>query len=98
MAMKKMLWWIIFGTKGGINRARIIKELYDRPYNANQLATRLELDYKTVRHHLKVLLDNDVITTSGREKYGAMYFLSPYLEQHFDDFQEIWEQIGKKHR
>ncbi|HIE30965.1 MAG TPA: ArsR family transcriptional regulator, partial [Methanosarcinales archaeon] len=35
--MKRMLWWLIAGTKGGVNRARIIKILHERPYNANQL-------------------------------------------------------------
>jgi hypothetical protein len=36
--MKKLLWRIIAGMKGGINRARIIKTLNERPYNANQLS------------------------------------------------------------
>jgi len=48
MSMKKILWWLIAGTKGGINRARIIIELHERPYNANQLSEKLELDYKTL--------------------------------------------------
>ena len=94
--MKRLLWWLIAGTKGGINRAKIITLLHDRPYNANQLTDKLELDYKTVRHHLKVLEENDVITASGRKKYGAMYFLSPLMEKNYETFKEIWEQIGKK--
>ena len=75
MPMKKILWWLIAGTKGGVNRARIIHLLNQRPYNAHQLAENLGLDYKTVRHHIKVLEDNNIITASG-EKYGTMYFLS----------------------
>jgi hypothetical protein len=27
MPMKKILWWLIAGTKGGVNRARIINVL-----------------------------------------------------------------------
>jgi DNA-binding transcriptional ArsR family regulator len=68
MPMKKILWWLIAGTKGGVNRARIINVLEQRPYNAHKLAEKLELDYKTVRHHIKILEDNNVITSSG-EKY-----------------------------
>ncbi|MBU2565439.1 MAG: winged helix-turn-helix domain-containing protein [Candidatus Thermoplasmatota archaeon] len=95
--MKQLLWWLIAGTKGGINRAHIIKALKDRPYNANQLSELLKLDYKTVRHHLKVLLDNNIIVTSGEsEKYGAMYFLSKATEENYKIFEEIWEKIGKK--
>lgn len=94
MPMKKILWWLIAGTKGGINRARIIRELNNRPYNAHQLAENLHLDYKTVRHHIKVLEDNNVITASG-EKYGTMYFLSSQMEENYELFEQIWHEIGE---
>ncbi len=93
-SMKKILWWLIAGTKGGINRARIIDVLQHRPYNANQLAEKLNLDYKTVRHHIKILEDNNVITSSG-EKYGIMYFLSPSMEENFELFKQIWHEINE---
>jgi len=94
--MKRLLWWLIAGTKGGINRAKIIMILRERPYNANQLTELLKLDYKTVQHHLKVLIKNDIITSPRGKKYGAMYFLSDLMETHYEIFREIWEQIGKK--
>jgi len=89
MPMKKILWWLIAGTKRGINRARI---MHERPYNAHKLAEKLELDYKTVRHHIKVLEDNNVITATG-EKYGTMYFLSSQMEENYELFQQIWSEI-----
>ncbi len=94
--MKRLLWWLLAGSKGGINRAKIIKEIHKRPYNANQLAEKLNLDYKTIRHHLRVLEKNNVITSSGsgEKKYGAMYFLTTSMEMNYDIFEEIWEQIG----
>ncbi|MEG3224532.1 MAG: transcriptional regulator [Methanobacteriales archaeon Met13] len=92
--MKKLLWWIIAGTKGGVNRARIIESLHQRPYNAHQLAEKLELDYKTVRHHIKVLEQNKIISSSG-EKYGTMYFLSAQMDENYDIFKDIWGQIKK---
>lgn len=90
--MKKLLWYLIAGTKGGLNRARIIKCLQERPYNANQLAEILKLDYKTIRHHIKVLQDNNVIVSSG-DKYGAVYFLTKDMENNLDIFEEIWKSI-----
>ena len=92
--MKKLLWWLIAGTRGGINRARLIRALHERPYNANQLAELLDLDYKTIKHHLKVLEENRVITLGGKQ-YGAVYFLSNDMEHNYEVFIEIWEQIGK---
>jgi DNA-binding transcriptional ArsR family regulator len=93
--MKKLLWWLIAGMKGGLNRAKIIKALNDRPYNANQLSEELQLDYKTIRHHIKVLEDNNIIKSTGG-KYGKMYFLTTSMENNYDVFNEIWEQIGEK--
>ncbi len=90
--MKRLLWHLIAGTKGGINRARIIKCLQKRPYNANRIAEILNLDYKTVRHHIKVLEKNSVIISSG-DKYGVVYFLSSEMEKSMDIFEEIWKSI-----
>ncbi|MEK6988099.1 MAG: winged helix-turn-helix domain-containing protein, partial [Candidatus Thermoplasmatota archaeon] len=53
--MDRRLWYLIAGTRGGINRARILWSLRNRPHNANDLAEFLGLDYKTVRHHLDIL-------------------------------------------
>jgi DNA-binding transcriptional ArsR family regulator len=53
------------------------------------------MDYKTVRHHLNVLLKNRLILHVG-EGYGAMYFLAPELEQNYEEFVRIWERIGRK--
>ncbi len=90
--MNKLLWWLIAGTRGGENRARIINLLHDRPYNANQIAEELHLDYKTVRHHLKVLQENKLLTSSGG-KYGAVFFLTSQLENDFSYFKEIWQSM-----
>ena len=90
--MKKLLWWLLAGSRGGANRAGMIRALKERPYNAHQLSEALGLDYKTVRHHLKVLRDNNVVTTAGKG-YGEMYFLSPMMEQHYADFLDIARQV-----
>ena len=92
--VKQLLWWLIAGSEGGVNRARIIHTLKEEPCNANQLAERLELDYKTVRHHIDVLTKNNMLTTMGG-KYGKMFFLSSILEENYDIFEEIWVRIGK---
>src|SRR2546427_10158103 len=47
--MDKRLWYLIAGTRGGINGAGIVWTLHERPYTANDLATGLALDYKRMR-------------------------------------------------
>lgn len=90
--MKKVLWWLILGTRGGINRAKIIKSLNERPYNAHQLAELLNVNYRTIRHHIKILEDSEVVQSTG-EKYGKMYFLSPKMETNYNEFEAVWDQV-----
>ena len=49
---KRILWYLIASSRGGVNRATIIDLVNSRPANANQIASELKLDYKTVLHHL----------------------------------------------
>jgi DNA-binding transcriptional ArsR family regulator len=93
--MEKLLWWLVMGKRGGINRARIIQKLKNRPYNAHQLSKELDLDYKTVRHHIKILEENKVIKPTG-DSYSKLYFLEDEVERNYDTFKEIWEQINEK--
>ncbi|WP_460009467.1 ArsR/SmtB family transcription factor [Methanobacterium movens] len=87
-----MLWWLILGTRGGLNRAKIIKKLNKRPYNSHQLSEELNVNYRTIRHHIKILEDSGVVNSAG-EKYGKMYFLSKSMELNYSDFELIWEQL-----
>jgi DNA-binding transcriptional ArsR family regulator len=93
--LKYLLGWLIAGTRGGPTRARIIETLKENPQNANQLATTLGMDYRTIRHHLNVLQKNRIITTVG-EGYGMTYFLSQTLEENYAVFEEILKGLWKK--
>jgi DNA-binding transcriptional ArsR family regulator len=93
---KRVLWYLIGSTKGGVNRAKIIDSINSHPANANQIATELKLDYKTVLHHLRVLSDNGLIITENKDSYGTTYFLTPLMEKNYSSFTEILARIGKK--
>jgi DNA-binding transcriptional ArsR family regulator len=92
---KRLFWYLFAGSRGGDTRIRIISLLKERPHNTNQLAEALGLDYKAIQHHIGVLEKNNLITRQG-EKYGVMFFISPYLEVNADAFDEICNKIGKK--
>ena len=93
--VKRLLWWLLAGSVGGINRGRMLEELLEQPHNANELAKILNLDYKTIRHHLNSLEKNKLVASHG-SGYGKTYFPSDMLEENVDFFNEIWERIGKK--
>ncbi len=91
---KRLLWFLFAGSRGGLNRLKIISILKEKPLNANQLANELSLDYKAIRHHIKVLEKNNMITKAG-EKYGVTYFISTFLEVNMESFNEIVQKLEK---
>jgi len=88
-ALRQLLWYLIGGTRGGANRARILESIRDRPRNGHQLAETLGLDYRTVRHHLNLLVRNGLLTRPAGDAYAAPYFLSLYLEENWAAFEEV---------
>lgn len=92
---KRLLWYLFAGSRGGENRIKIIDLLKDRPYNINQLAEVMGIDYKAVQHHIGVLEKNNMVSKAG-EKYGVLYFISNYLEANIEAFNEVKAAIEKK--
>jgi predicted ArsR family transcriptional regulator len=90
--MEGVLWYLLASSRGGATRARLIELLDERPRNANQLATELELDYTTVRHHLDVLMDNNVVERTDND-YAAVYLFTDQTKTHWDLVEEILETV-----
>jgi DNA-binding transcriptional ArsR family regulator len=81
---RTLLWYLLVGTRGGPNRARILEALRRQPHNANQLSEELDMDYRTVRHHLALLERNQLILRPVGRAYASPYELAPDLEIHFE--------------
>ncbi len=92
---RRLLLYVFAGTRGGYTRLKIISVLSDRPFNANQLASEMNLDYKAIQHHLAVLEKNNLITKAG-EKYGAMFHLSNYLEANILALDDVAAKLERK--
>jgi DNA-binding transcriptional ArsR family regulator len=90
--LRRLLWFVLGGARGGENRARIIDWLSKRPSNLNQLAAALGVDYRTVMHHVGVLKRNSLIMAEG-SGYGVTYFVSPRLEANMEIFKEICRKL-----
>jgi DNA-binding transcriptional ArsR family regulator len=101
---KRLLFWLLEGTKGGPTRIQLLSLLAKKPMNMRQLALAAKLDYKTVEHHVRLLEKNLVIEPTG-SGYGKMYFISDMVLQEKDfinrirgDGYEGKESAGKKQR
>jgi len=92
---RKLLLYLFTSTRGGFTRLRIIIHLIEKPYNTHQLAKELDLDYKAVQHHMKVLEKNNMVSKIG-EKYGAIFHLSNFLEINIGALDEAIDKLDRK--
>lgn len=72
---------------------KVVELLLERPFNMNQLSKKLGMDYKTIQHHIKMLVENKIIVAEEK-KYGSIYFPSGM----FEEVKETFEEIRKKMR
>jgi predicted transcriptional regulator len=91
--LRRLLWFLLGGSRGGANRARIIFRLHEKPSNQNQLAVDLSVQYKAIRHHIRVLRRNSLVVATG-EKYAVTYSLNPWLEAKYDIFLEVCRKLN----
>ena len=92
--LKRVLWHLLGGTRGGPLRIRILSLLRQRPYNTNQIATRLGIDYKTAQHHVRVLKQNRLIDEQGTGQYGSVFFLTSDMEASLTEFEAIAAKVA----
>lgn len=94
-AFRSLMWYLLAGTRGGPNRRRILELLHESPANAHQLSAAVGLDYRTVRHHLRLLETNGAILRPLPNAYAPPYELAPYLAAHFDVVEEVAGRAGR---
>ena len=92
---RKLLLYLFTSTRGGFTRLRIIMHLLNQPCNTHQLSKILDLDYKAVQHHMKVLEKNNMVSKIG-EKYGAIFHLSNFLEININALDEAIDKLDRK--
>jgi len=91
----KMVFWGLFvGSRGATNRIRIMSTLRKMPSNRNQLSIELDLDYKNIQHHLKVLEGNNLVRKFGNH-YDVIYCVSTLFENSEAVFDEIVAKLNK---
>ncbi len=96
-AFERLLWWLFAGSAGAGTRALVLGAVRKEPRNAQQLSQALDLDYTTVRHHLRVLEQNHIVVTEG-ETYGKLYFVSESMEAHWSMLEAILEKTKERRK
>lgn len=86
----KELLSLLVGRKGGKTTIAIIDMILKKPQNKNQLAKTLNLDYKTVAHHITIMKLHNYLL---EEKYNKTLYLypSPKLFKSLHEYRLIKE-------
>ena len=90
--IKQLMCFLFTGSKGGIRRIKIILKIKDSPLNVNRLSRELEIEYKSILQHVKILQKHGMLVDSGKT-YGKKYSLSPLLETNIKIFDEIEQKM-----
>lgn len=87
-SFEQTMYWLLSGSKGSLNRIKILALLQTKPMNLNELSKTMNLNYKTAQHHIELLLENNLIVTKGN-KYGQVYFVSDALQAKHELFNTL---------
>ena len=92
---KRLLWFVFAGSRGGLNRLKIISKLKENPFNINQLANELGLDYKAIQHHIRVLEKNNLITKTGEKVWNYVTLFQLFLKSIWSHLKKLREKLDK---
>jgi len=90
--MEGVLWYVLASSRGGPTRTEVVRTLDEQPRNANQLAEELDYDYTTIRHHLDVLQENNVVRRAG-DGYGDVYLLTEQAQANREVLEEVLDTV-----
>ncbi len=93
--MKELFSTVFTGMSGRYTRMRIICAITEEPMNALELSKKLELDYKTIQHNIKVLESNTLIVREG-EGYGDLFFPSDLISSNLPTLYKVIRRVEEK--
>ena len=94
----ELLRFLILGSRGGENRARILALLLSRPHHAYELALALRLNYGTVTLHLRRLAAARLIVPLTPGRYAQAFAVAPVVRNHLHAFQALMESLEESPR
>ena len=66
---------ILIKSRGAKTRYRIIHHLVEKPMNQHELSRVLDVNYRTIRHHIGVLEEQGLVQANG-EGYAKKFSLT----------------------
>ena len=91
---KELLNFLV-GREGGKTSILILDLILQKPYNKNQIARQLGLDYNTVNYHIKIMCDHNYVTAERFEK-SVFYYPTEKFNKVHDEYTLLKEYVLNK--
>ena len=88
---KELLNFLV-GREGGKTSILILDLILQKPYNRNQLAKQLGLDYNTINYHIKIMCNHDYITAEKFEK-SVFYYPTEKFNKVHEEYKLLKEYV-----
>lgn len=95
MNIRKSLHQVFLKRKGGKTTIKIMDLLLERPYNGNQIAKIIKMDYKTIYYHLDILCKNKLVMSES-DSYGSLYYPTEILLKNPEEYEKIKDMMRKE--
>ena len=93
--MKELFSSVFTGMSGRYTRMRIICAITEEPMNTLKISKKLDLDYKTIQHNIKVLESNSFIVRKG-DGYGDLFFPSDLISSNLPTLYKVIQKVEAK--
>ncbi len=93
--MNELFSSVFTGMGGRYTRLRIVCAITEYPMNTLELSEKLNLDYKTIKHNIKVLEKNNLIVREG-EGYGDIFFPSEIIPSNLPTLYHVIRKVEAK--
>lgn len=79
---------MFIGRKGGTTSMLIMECISIAPCNINEISKKIGLHYNTVKYHVDLLCENELLENDGK-KYGRLYYFSQKLLENLDAYKQV---------
>ena len=86
---------VFTGMGGRYTRMRILCAITEDSMNTFELSKKLNLDYKTIQHNIKVLEKNNLLLREG-DGYGDMFFPSELISSNLPTLYSVIRKVEAK--
>lgn len=93
--MKDKLRHILLERRGGATSLKVTDLLLKFPLNINEIARMISMDYNTVRYHVELLCEHDILKRDN-SNYGCVYQVTSDLLDNIESYESTRRILYEK--